>query len=122
LAVSITDPDEDTALLDGTIQDCYRSLPLENTTEATRIVNITGIAGGSGNYLNAELTRFYVREAGSAWTIEDHRLKIGGQTSGMSTPSRILWPTPAYWPRWCRAIRRSSLRCRSSDRLTYRAR
>ena len=78
LATSITDPDEDTVLLDGTIQDCYRSLPLENTTEATRIVNITGIAGGSGNYLNAELTRFYVREAGSAWTTDDHRLKIGG--------------------------------------------
>jgi hypothetical protein len=78
LATSITDDSETDALLDGTVDDCYRSLPLSNTTFATRVIQITGITGGSGNYENAVYTRFYIRLKDSDWYTGDHRLKTGG--------------------------------------------
>ncbi|MBN1320730.1 MAG: hypothetical protein JXA87_07815 [Thermoleophilia bacterium] len=70
----ITEDTETEALLDGDTYNCYRSLPLVNSTGSVRSIKITGVAAPSG----AKKTRFYVRVAGQAWTAGDRRLRVGG--------------------------------------------
>jgi hypothetical protein len=64
--------------LDGTIENCYQTLPAANTTGATNSILITGVVGGSGSYASAVTTRFYLTRTGAAWTTGDHRLSLAG--------------------------------------------
>lgn len=62
--------------LTGVAADCFRTLPLANSTFASRSVNITGQAVNAGE--TPALTRFYIRPDGTEWVVGDRRLKLAG--------------------------------------------
>lgn len=62
--------------LTGVARDCYRMLPLANSTFASRSVNVTGQAANAGE--TPALTRFYLRPLAASWVAGDRRLKLSG--------------------------------------------
>lgn len=82
----ITDASETQALLDGSTYNCYRALPLVNSTGSVRSIEITGVEAPE----KAVKTRFYVRVAGQAWTAGDRRLRVGGRDE--YDPDTVTYP------------------------------
>ncbi len=76
LAYRIEVASVDTITLTGVAADCYRTLPLANSTLSSRSINVTGRAANAGE--TPALTRFYVRPDGTAWSSGDRRLKLAG--------------------------------------------
>lgn len=76
------------ATLSGVAADCYRTLPLANSTYSSRALDITGQAANGGE--SPSLTRFYLRPAGATWSAGDRRLKLAGVDEW--DPATVVYP------------------------------
>ncbi|MHB8867424.1 MAG: hypothetical protein ACYC6T_07955 [Thermoleophilia bacterium] len=76
------------ATLTGVAADCYRTLPLANSTYSSRALDITGQAANGGE--SPSLTRFYLRPSGATWSAGDRRLKLAGVDEW--NPATVIYP------------------------------
>ena len=76
------------ATLTGVAADCYRLLPLVNSTFASNAVDVAGRAANAGE--SPALTRFYIRPAGTTWAAGDRRLKLAGLDQW--NPATVTYP------------------------------
>jgi len=76
------------ATLTGVAADCYRTLPLANSTFANRAIDITGRAANGGE--SPGLTRLYIRPEGATWSAGDRRLKLAGLDEW--DPTTVTYP------------------------------
>jgi len=87
LAKRIQSTNITTCTLDATVVDCYRSLPLSNTTNGSKAIQITG-APANGSEAPV-YTRFYIRAQGATWP-GDRRLRVGG--ADQWDPATVTYP------------------------------
>ena len=87
LAKRILSSSATTCTLDANVADCYRSLPVANSTNGNKALQITA---GASAPAGVAYTRFYVRPATQDWTAGDRRVKVSG--ADQWAPASVPYP------------------------------